>query len=188
MEPFFTYKNIVAAQTPTTIPFLLKLFNENTFKTIIEIGTNRGGLSLWISDHKPKDSHFVTLDLWPDYLKFNPLEENVDFRAGDCFTTLHDTIKQLLQKAGQTLLLCDGGNKNLEFLTFAPFLKKDDVILCHDFVDDMETYKKIQQSIGWPTEPESHMSAIKNCVQENNLQPYYFEEAKQCLWGCFKKQ
>lgn len=42
-------------------------------------------------------------------------------------------IESRIKLPGTSLVLCDGGNKVQEFLTFSPFLKPGDVIAAHDF-------------------------------------------------------
>lgn len=181
------YRNIWLAQIPPTLDFLKKLIDENNFKYIVEIGTNRGGLSIWLNDHKHAGCKFMTLDITSQYLQFSPETEGIDFQLGSCFDTHKNKIIEILQQEGQVLLLCDGGNKNIEFNTFAGFLKTNDVIMCHDYIDDAETYSAAQSKYNWQTPAESSISEIKESVNKFNLQPYLYEDAKNSIWGCFKK-
>ena len=185
--PYLVYKDVLVGQTKTTPELLSLLISNNEFKTIIEIGTHRGGLSLWLNDNKPANCSFTTIDITAEHLKIDLIKEHVNFLLGDCFTDNKNTLINLIKNEGQTLLLCDGGNKEEEFKTFAPFLKVNDVIMCHDFADDMETYYSVQSSIKWPSGPESFMSNLASAANLNNLLPYFFEDAKRCFWGCFKK-
>jgi hypothetical protein len=185
--PFFIYKKAFGAQTVPTTNLFLSLFNDNNFSTIIEIGTHRGGLSLWINDNKPFNCKFVTVDITTKFLEMDPKQENLDFWLGDCFTTLLDDIKKLILNEGQVLLLCDGGDKHLEFSTFAPMLKLHDVIMIHDFMETPEIYEKIRLNVGWPSGPESNLEYLTPIINTNSLTPYFFDEAKHCFWGCFKK-
>lgn len=182
------YRNIWLAQVPPTLEFLNKVIQENNFKHIIEIGTNRGGLSIWLNDFKKNDCKFTTFDITDQYLQFSPQAEGIDFRIGDCFSSALDQIKKLITQDGQILLLCDGGNKNFEFNIFSNFLKSNDVIMCHDFIDDDETYTSVQKKYNWQTAPESSYESIKDSVKSNNLSPYLYDDAKNSIWGCFKKQ
>lgn len=184
---YLTYRGVLVGQTKTTPALLDKIIKKNNFSLIIEIGTHRGGLSLWLNDNKPDDCEFYTADITTEHLKIDAQKEKINFLLGDCFTTHFETISNLIKTHKQVLLLCDGGNKQQEFKTFAPLLKPGDVIMCHDFVDDLQTYEKVQQQIGWPSIPESHMDVLVKEIQINNLKPYLFEEAKHCFWGCFKK-
>jgi hypothetical protein len=181
------YRDIWLAQVPPTLNFLKKIIKENNFKKIIEIGTNRGGLSIWLNDNKQTDCDFVTFDITSEFLKFSPEKENIKFKIGNCFDSAFEEIKNLILSDGQVLLLCDGGDKNAEFNLFSKFLKSDDVIMCHDYVDDFETYLNVQSKYNWQTAPESSLTAISSSVSENNLTPYLYEDGKNSIWGCFKK-
>jgi len=185
---YLTYKGVLAGQTKTTPDLLAKIIKENNFSLIIEIGTHRGGLSLWLNDNKPEACDFYTADITSEHLKIDTKKEKIKFLLGDCFTSQFETISNLIKTSEQVLLLCDGGNKEKEFKTFAPLLKVGDVIMCHDFAEDQYTYDKVQRQIGWPSNSESHIGNLTNEIHSNNLKPYLLEEAKHCFWGCFKKQ
>ena len=185
---YLTYKGVLAGQTKTTPDLLAKIIKENNFSLIIEIGTHRGGLSLWLNDNKPETCDFYTADITSEHLKIDTKKEKIKFLLGDCFTSQFETISNLIKTSEQVLLLCDGGNKEKEFKTFAPLLKVGDVIMCHDFAEDQYTYDKVQRQIGWPSNSESHIGNLTNEIHSNNLKPYLLEEAKHCFWGCFKKQ
>lgn len=186
-NPYLVYKDILVGQTPSTPKMLKQLIEDNNFSVIIEIGTHRGGLSLWLNDNKSANCEFYTFDIEPNHLKINPEKENINFIKGDCFTDQFETIKKLIQNNGQVLLLCDGGNKEKEFSTFAPFIKSNDVIMCHDFADNHEDYNFIKEQIGWPSNAESSITNLITSIQNNNMKPYFYNEAKRCFWGCFKK-
>lgn len=181
------YRNIWLAQVPSTLDFLTQVIKENNFKHIIEIGTNRGGLSIWINDNKDKNTNFTTFDITAEHLQFSPTKESIDFRIGNCFSSAYNDIKNLIQQEGQILLLCDGGNKNSEFNIFSEFLKPKDIIMCHDYVHDEQTYIEVQKKYNWQTPPESFYEEIKNNVELYSLSPYLYEEGKNSIWGSFKK-
>lgn len=181
------YRDIWLAQVPSTLEFLKRVIVENNFNKIIEIGTNRGGLSIWLNDNKNLNSKLITFDITAEFLKFSPDKEGIDFRIGDCFSSAFEQIKNLITEDGQVLLLCDGGDKNTEFNLFSKFLKPNDVIMCHDYVDDYETYVNVQSKYNWQTPPESSFTAISSSVNENKLIKYLYEEGKNSIWGSFKK-
>jgi len=187
LNPYFVYKNVLAGQTKNISELFKLLFEKNNFSLIIEIGSHRGGLSLWLNDYRPNDCDFYTLDIQPNHLQIDPVKEGIKFLKGDCFTDLFDTLKDLIKSNKQVLLLCDGGNKELEFNTFAPILKPNDVIMCHDFADDINSYINLQKEMGWSSGPESRMWYLTNTIQQCNLQPHFFNEAKNHFWGCFIK-
>lgn len=114
-----------------------RLINETQLTRIIELGTGFGGLSILLA---LVGLEFITYDI-NDIRKNRPLFDalNIDFRKADVFERI-DEIKELIQKPGKTLLICDGGNKPKEFKTFAPFLKPDDIIIAHDYRYDPDTW------------------------------------------------
>lgn len=181
------YRDIWLAQVPSTLEFLNKVIQENNFAHIIEIGTNRGGLSIWLNDNKNPSTKFTTFDITAEHIQFSPSKEGIDFRVGDCFSSAYEDIKNLIKQEGQVLLLCDGGNKNSEFNIFSEFLKSNDVIMCHDYIHDYETYRNVQLKYNWQTPPESSYEIIKMYVEFYSLNPYLYDEGKNSIWGSFKK-
>jgi len=113
----------------------------------------------------------------------------------DCFSEQSiQNIKNLINSKGKTLILCDGGNKINEFNLYCKFLKKDDVIMVHDFSDspnEQEKWniirKKVSELDGGFSKPEATYEDIKNSVVENNLEKFMYTEFLQCFWGSFIK-
>jgi hypothetical protein len=60
-----------------------------------------------------------------------------------------EKIKGILLKSKQCLILCDGGHKNQEFNLFSQFLKSGDIIMLHDYQDNIDEYMRIQSTTGW---------------------------------------
>ena len=85
------------------------------------------------------------------------------------------------------LLLCDGGNKNREFNLFSNYLKKNDVIMCHDYSESNADFLIMKNNAGWGHPSESHLNAIQKSIDGNNLSKFYYEEFKAVIWGAFKK-
>lgn len=181
------YKEIWLAQVPPTLEFLKEKIKVGEFDQIIEIGTNRGGLTLFLSDERKSGAKLVSYDITRSHLLFPPEDHDIDFREKNCFENGGLEIQNLLKEGGRTLLLCDGGSKDQEFVVFSKFLKDGDVIMCHDFCDDEETYRNVQSKYNWQTPAESFMKNIEQSVKENKLTPFFFNEGKNCIWGSFIK-
>lgn len=189
MKQFIIYKNILTAQVPSTLNFLSKVISENNFETILEIGTNRGGLTLWLNDNKSLNSKIYSFEIFPEVPLFK--NEDIDGRLviGDVFSEeCKQLIMSLLEEKKQCLILCDGGDKIKEFNFFAKFLKKNDVIMLHDYCDNIEEYQAIQRETGWETPAESNLNSILDAVELNNLEKYNYELGKKSLWGSFIKK
>jgi glycosyltransferase involved in cell wall biosynthesis len=182
---FLVYRNILLAQTPNITHEFNNILSE--FNTIIEIGFNRGGLSIWLNDNKLKDTKLICYDITNEFLQVEP-EEGIDFRIKNCYLDINvEEIKNEINRPGKTLVLCDGGDKNFEFNTFSKLLKKGDVIMCHDYCENQNDYSKITSRIGWPTPGESFYESIEDSIKNNNLTPYRYDEFKNVLWGSFIK-
>jgi hypothetical protein len=189
MKYFINYKNILTAQLPSTLDFLKKIISENNFETILEIGTNRGGLTLWLNDNKKINSKIYSFEIYEHIPLFKKTDLDGDLIIGNIFSeNIMQIVKNLLLDKKQCLLLCDGGDKNTEFNLFSKFLKPNDVIMLHDYCDNEEEYKLIQQETGWPTPAESDLNSISLSIRQNNLEPYYYEMGKKNLWGSFIKK
>ena len=182
-QKFLLVDGVIAAQTPgieSAFKSILK-----SIDTIIEIGFNRGALSLWLDRNKDVNTKLVCYDIT---FQDKCVDNGIDFRQGDCFNSdVIEEIKSLINRPGKTLLLCDGGNKEREFEVYSPFLKEGDIIMLHDYAHTGTEYEYIKEMIGWETPYESSYDNIKNSVALNNLIPYQYELFKSVLWGSFIK-
>lgn len=185
METYLLVENVFAGQTPNIQEPFLKILPE--FKQIVEIGFHRGGLSLWLHKNKQSDTDLFCYDITFVVKEVN--DENINFIKGDCFNEdIKNEIKNIIQREGKTLLLCDGGSKNQEFNLYSQFLKSGDVIMCHDYTDNPNEYLELQRRINWPHPPESNYEEIKSAIEINDLEPFYYEDFKNVLWGSFVKK
>jgi len=178
----FIYKNIELGQSEN----ILNVFTDEIpqYDLIIEIGTHRGGLTLLLSDMLTHGK-IVSYELH----KSNCLicnTDKIDIRFVNCFNA-EDEIKNLIESHKKVLLLCDGGKKELEFKTFAKYLKKDDVIMLHDYSDNINSYKEYAKLINWPTHPESHYKNITSTINTYKLTKYKYNEFLSVFWGAFIK-
>ena len=100
-------------------------------KAVIEIGTKHGGLSLYLlSQTTYRDMAFWTCDINPcPYLV-----PRKHFLEGNVFRSDGKQLKELLISAPHPLiLLCDGGDKQMEFKMFVPYLQPGDIVGAHDW-------------------------------------------------------
>jgi 23S rRNA U2552 (ribose-2'-O)-methylase RlmE/FtsJ len=182
---FLKYKNILLGQTPNIQNEFKKILS--VFNTIIEIGFHRGGLSLWLNDNKLNNTKLICYDITNEFLQVDK-SENIDFRIKNCYLEENILeIKNEINRDGKTLVLCDGGDKNFEFITFSKFLKNGDVIMCHDYCETINEYLKIQNDINWNTNAKSFYDDIKKSISDNKLIPYNYTNFKNVLWGSFIK-
>lgn len=195
-ESFIWIENIQAAQVPNSLAVFSKIIKD--FDLIIEIGTNRGGFSIWLNDNKKEDCLFLTYEINPQCVEI-PINHQAyeSIRYSDCFSVICiQYLQSLIQNSGRTLFLCDGGNKIKEFNTYSKFLKPNDVIMLHDYADspnevenwnNIKTKYKITDNDAF-VQYESSYAEIKTTTCENNLEKFMYTEFLDILWGSFVKK
>jgi cephalosporin hydroxylase len=124
------------------------LFRDNTFHSIVEIGTGHGSLTL-------------VLGLWG--LKLGIPVTSLDIDGTHYNKTLFDALKinfinedefsesakeQIVDALGRkpALLICDGGLKRWEFNMFAPLTSEGSIIGVHDWGNEC-TYEDIEDTV-----------------------------------------
>jgi predicted O-methyltransferase YrrM len=182
--------NLIAAQVPKALELFLTIIKD--FDLIIEIGTHRGAFSIWLYNNKNLNCKFKTFEINPNLIEMsNTYKSVIDIKITDCFSEEAITdIKNLIKTHGKTLLLCDGGSKNEEFILYSKYLKPNDVIMLHDYSHDnnKQKYKEIAIKHNWPNGYESCFEVIKQSVKDNNLQMFLYDEFLNVLWGSFIKK
>lgn len=128
-------------QNTFIFPLFKTLFEQYNIIRIIEIGTAFGGLPILLR----------TMGFSGDIITFNNHDEltedirglfnqfNITQQILDVFVREKD-VSDIIRKDGQTLLICDGGNKAKEFNTFAPHLKQNDIIMAHDYCYSVDLF------------------------------------------------
>lgn len=179
---------IHVGQTPKVVEYFTEILKE--FQNIIEIGTHRGGFTLFLDSLKLPTSTLTTFELTRENIDKRILDNyNLNIEIGNCFEspTKEKIIKEITRE-GKTLLLCDGGNKNKEFNTFAQYLKQGDVIMLHDYSHSSEQWKKYTKLAKWNFSPESSLKEIKETIKKQALEEYRYEEFCSVFWGSFTKR
>jgi cephalosporin hydroxylase len=127
-----TLFGITIQQTWTDLWLWEVFFNTyNHVHTIIEIGTKYGGLSFYFKmQAEMRGKKFHTFDIEPCPHPW--LEPH--FVHGNVFDDGGSRMRQLLNESlHPLLLLCDGGDKQMEFKMFVPMLQNGDYIAVHDW-------------------------------------------------------
>lgn len=192
--PYLEIEGIHAGQLPQTPDTFQTIIKD--YDLIIEIGTNQGGFTIWLNNNKKETAKLISLEINPILIKIpkdHPAHQTIRIQ-----NALHpDTITQIQQEInqrGKTLILCDGGNKNQEFNTYAKIIKPHDTIMLHDYADspnEKENYQKAKQKqVGdaWPGDPESSLAAISQTIKEQDLEKYQYHQFTAILWGSFQKK
>lgn len=104
------------------------LLNDNPGATgIVEIGTFKGGFSLYLAAQaEARGIFFRTYDVFPPEVRVP------GFVQLDVFAHA-DEVKRHLERHDPLILFCDGGNKGRELRTFSQSLTSNSLIVVHDW-------------------------------------------------------
>lgn len=174
-----SYENIIASQIIGTFDFFRKLIDVECFDVVIEIGTAKGALSLFLADNFniPIYSYDILI---PESIDKFKLRSNLFFKNKDVFEDV-DLI-EMFKSQNKVLLLCDGGNKIKEFNYFSDFLTVGDFIMAHDYFESKRLYDKSK----WGS-CEIVFNDIKDSCNRNNIKKVY-KKSKDFFWFCGQKK
>jgi len=120
-----TFAGIRIEQSWSDLCILENILTTEKPDVIIELGTKRGASSLFFSLFAKTFTFDIT--------KYDvPKSDNIVYTICDIFENVEE-IKSLIDNNKKVFLFCDNGNKPDEFKTFAPLLKKGDLIFVHDY-------------------------------------------------------
>jgi len=115
-----------------------KILTPLKFKRFFEIGTALGNLSVYFKLFCiNKGADFYTYDFAKKNQRSNtPIQKYVTLQDNYYMVDVFKESQQIcsiIQRKGVSVVFCDGGDKPHELRTFAPALKKGDIIACHDW-------------------------------------------------------
>jgi len=177
------YKGIFTQQNKNFYPAFEKLFAEENIVRVLEIGTATGGFIRAVRDLT--NAEIITYDVIETKHKATLEENNISVNVQSVFED-YDTIEDYISGKGQTLVLCDGGNKIKEFEVFSRILKSGDIIMAHDYSRDENLYQAYIKNHVWRW-CEIQYKDIALPVADNNLEPYMTDEFQEAVWTCWKK-
>lgn len=178
----FSYKGQKTLQVYGVENAFIELNNnlQNPVKTIIEIGTDFGGLTNLLSDLPiSREARIHTFDINKE--RFISYNDKIIFHNEDVFS-VEAKIETLIQNEGTTLLLCDGGNKKEEFKIFHKYLKSGDIIMAHDYASNMQDFyiNYINKIWNW-------LEFENSFADFPNLEPFMQDVFKKYVW-CIRKK
>jgi hypothetical protein len=138
---------------------------------IIELGTCAGDFSLLIYNLRKEINDkfdFITCD---HQILINIIPEKMSFCQMDIFEHI-DFIGKLIKE--NTLILCDNGDKIREVHAMYPFLKKNCVLMAHDYFYDWEEFERRNC---W-----SACEITAADVSDLKLEPYLQDIMTEGLW------
>jgi len=177
------YKGIFTQQNKNFYPAFEKLFAEENIVRVLEIGTATGGFIRAVRDLT--NAEIITYDVIETKHKATLEENNISVNVQSVFED-YDTVEDYISGKGQTLVLCDGGNKIKEFEVFSRILKSGDIIMAHDYSRDENLYQAYIKNHVWRW-CEIQYKDIALPVADNNLEPYMTDEFQEAVWTCWKK-
>ena len=148
---------------------------------IIELGTDNGSFSSIIynlmTNHSLQCEPEHKFDFYSFDIKERPIElpTRVIFERMDILKSI-PKIGALIEE--NTLILCDNGNKIEEVWGLVPYMKKDCVIMAHDYFKDAPAFY-IESS--WPV-CEIEFNSVRPLLPKYGLDLYHPEIMDKGLW------
>ena len=153
---------------------------------VVEIGTFRGGFTLFLSDCFP-NAEIITYDVI-DRAKFLDNVSNVERRIENIFDTDYNLTSerfvQEVQMHDRVLVMCDGGNKKQEVITLSKVLNAGDYIMWHDYAEEpLRSQHRDTNKWQWF---ELQKSDIESTLYEHGFE-FVHPELQNVVWGCARK-
>lgn len=179
-----SYEGIKIKQSNHILESFPELFKRGQFSRVIEVGVFAGGLSLYISKIAPEVEYLgYDIDRKPLHLKAAHLNiKFMDFMADS------NNIKEYIARNGRCLILCDGGNKLFEFTTISPWLKVNDVIMTHDYLNDLKHDISLYRSVKGFMNPETTKTMLEPIAKRNGLTDNSDIDFTYSLWSHWTKK
>jgi len=172
------YKGRTIKQVKGIIKIFDSFFEKEKFQNIIEIGTGNGVFSTYFADKaKSINSSFTTFDIRPINAKIKKELKDLNANIFTCDINKNYHIEDIVLSEGRCLVLNDGGLKVPQFLRFSKLIKKDDIILTHDY------YKNGKSIAG-----RIVIEDVEDCINENNLEIIKENLFDEAIWLCVIKR
>lgn len=188
-----SYMGMASQQNHNVYEVFYNFLNEVKPKRIIEIGTALGGFTQFlkkVSDELQLNINIVSYDIYEMTWYQTMIENGIDVRVENIFDSNYQSVKQdvidFIQQDGVTLVLCDGGNKVGEFNILSNYIKQNDFIMAHDYVDTRENFNENYYEKIWNWHEISE-GDITNACERNNLKNYNKEIFDSVVWVCKTK-
>jgi len=198
---WFPYRGMATMQHPDAPLVFNNLIERIRPSTVIEIGTAQAGLTLIVRDllnhHGLQNTPLISYDVYPsgkEFLERDGKSQGIDCRVENIFDykkllpEKEQEIRNMIQRDGITLVLCDGGSKHSEFAALTPFLKSGDIIMGHDYYPDKSAYDSM-------TPEDRFRNGIWNWCEiwddiiapDSGFIPFMQDEFAPVAWVCKRK-
>lgn len=191
------YESILAMQHSEAFGVFEKLIDQTKPARIIEIGTSHGGLILFIRNYLDKtglqNTKIRTFDInrFPSHARLLQ-ENNLEIVYDNIFSIDYgklekpELIVDFLSDSGTNIVICDGGNKINEFNILSDYLHNGDIIMAHDYAENIDYFKQhiMNQRWAWLEIQDFNIEAA--CLK-NNLTDFMKEDFNKVVWVCKQK-
>lgn len=189
-----SYNGMAAQQNHKAFSVFYDFLSSHKPERILEIGTALGGFTdfLFMSTRelnlKTKiQSYDINYNNWYDDLQKKGISIFVKNIFDHSYQSLIDnSIALFIQQPGLTVVLCDGGCKKCEYNILSKYLKSNDIIMTHDYAPNKEYFDTCMNGTIWNWH-EIQDSDISECMKEEKIEKYMYEEFLSVAWLCSKK-
>ena len=151
------------------------------FERVVELGTQNGGFTIFLSRLFKKIITFDNKSIGKTLETFKRFK-NIHFIETNIFQNI-EYIGSQISNEGKTLLLCDNGNKIKEVAIFTKYLKTGDFIMAHDYAKTREYFKSTMNVSYW------HCLEITDAdIDFNDLLKIDDERINKSAWFCAIKK
>lgn len=190
-----SYRGIMLQQHEDYQSIFSKLLENTKPARILEIGTGAGGLTLFLRDKLNeiglKETYILSYDVNTtnfdsniyDLTNLELSKENLFSGGNEYILNRKDLIEPYIKNIGVTIVLCDGGNKIKELTQISPLLKEGDIIMAHDYCDNIELFESIYKDKIWNW-CEIKQEDIQNVCEQENLEDFMKEDFNKIVWVC----
>jgi hypothetical protein len=191
----FAYGYLFMSQHSDAPEIFQKFLIDLQPQRILEIGTFHGGLTLLLRDILDNiglnNTMIKTYDINnQEFLKPLVQDRNVKVETKNIFNDSYTDfvnkkeeieISSFIKQPGVSLVMCDGGCKRCEYNLLAKFLKKNDVIMAHDYAPNQEYFQEHIKDKVWNW-LEISDTDINNTNIKYNLVPYLQDIMQSVAW------
>jgi cephalosporin hydroxylase len=185
-----TYNGWGAQQNPHAFETFYNFLKDVRPSRILEIGTALGGFTTFLKytcDRLNIDCEIITYDIYGRHGYDEMRKYGIDVRIENIFNHNYTELKQdvidFINKKGVTIVLCDGGDKKLEFNILSNFIKNGDYILAHDYAENKHVFNNTVFKKLWNWH-EIEDRDISEACKRNNLESYNKDVFDKAVWVC----
>lgn len=200
VKGWFTYRDTTIHQHDDVGSVFRQLIRAVRPAQILEIGTSSGGLTLLVRDLLDEEGLATSVLRSYDILDcdrpalFDAILSGarIEFAVKNLFSHAYDElvedeeVRELIQRPGTTMVLCDGGSKKNEVALLGRLLKQEDLILAHDYAPNETYFDEHIRGRVWDW-MEIQDSDVQTATKELGLEPFMQEELQGVAWLCRRR-